>query len=380
MWKLSGIAEHPYNDHFKLHHRICLNILKHFGFGQGVMEARIKAEVEDLLGRVDDKKDEAFDPSFEITAAVSNVISSIIFGRSWSKDDPNFHEGLDIIHSFLSDDTNSIMIDFFPVVRYLPYYNQCIKNYKNLRKRWDSYIGNVIDDALKSDVENFCNLYLKEANISKIDIMEEDQLKNTIRDLFLAGTETTATTLLWFIIIMANNQGVQKRVQNELDRVVGSNRLPCLEDKPNLPITEAFILEAMRFKTLVPMALVHLTTKETIIDGVLIPSGVMVMPNIYSAHMNSEDWVDPEIFKIERFLNDDQTQVVNRDLIIPFSLGKRACLGEILAKQEIFLFTTSILHKYSILPKKCDEKIVVEEIIGITVSPSPFEARLVKRN
>ncbi|ESO03124.1 hypothetical protein HELRODRAFT_141144, partial [Helobdella robusta] len=367
--KLTGIIEHPYDKHFKIHHRICLNILKHFGFGRGVMEARIKVEVEDLIKRVKIKNGEAFNPLFEITAAVSNVICSIIFGKRWSKEDPKFQKGLELINSILLSSIDSMLINFFPIIRFLPSYKKSLNQLLDTFDKWDKYLENVINEAVTNDTEN-----------SQKDLFDKDQFTNTIRDLFIAGTETTATTLSWLIILMANNPDVQQKVQEELDRVVGLKRFPCLEDKTNLPITEATILEVMRFKTLVPLALPHLTTKETIIDGVLIPSNVMVMPNIYSAHMNSDDWDEPEKFKIERFLNEDQTQVINRDLIIPFSLGKRSCLGEILAKQELFLFTTALLQKFKMLPVEGETEIIVEETVGVTTSPSHFEARLVSRN
>ncbi|ESO03136.1 hypothetical protein HELRODRAFT_80892, partial [Helobdella robusta] len=369
------ILKYPYDDHFKTHHKISLNILKHFGFRQGIMESRIKIEVEDLVERIKNKNGQAFNPSFEITAAVSNVICSIIFGKGWSKDDPEFHKGLKILHSMISGSDDVLIINFFPVFRYLNYYKKFVNHEKELFNNWDCYIEKVIYRVLNNKkFENFCTMYLEETNNSNKDIFEKDQFTNTIRDLFIAGTETTATTLLWLILIMANNPDVQKKVQEEMDRVVGSKRLSSLEDKPNLPITEAFILELMRFKTLVPLALPHWTIKETVIDGLLIPKNVMVLPNIYSAHMSPTDWEEPEKFKIERFLNEDETQVIKRDAIIPFFLGgKRACLGEILAKQEIFLFAVTLLQKFKMLPKE-------DEVRGITTSPSPFEARLVYRD
>ncbi|ESO03160.1 hypothetical protein HELRODRAFT_80719, partial [Helobdella robusta] len=378
--KRSGIVKHPYDDHFKFHHRICINVLRNLGFGQGIMESRIKIEVEDLVRRIEMKNKQAFDPSFEIVSAVSNVICSIIFGKGWVKEDQEFLEGLNLMYSMINSANKSLIINFFPILRHFTYYKKIIDNEKVLFGRWQIYINKIVNRVVKTEEsENFCRLYLEEAKHFANVTFDEDQFIGTITDLFAAGVDTTATTLRWFIVMMANNQDVQKKIQDELERVVGLKKVPSLENKPNLPITEAAILEVMRFKTLLPFAFPHWTTKQTIIDNILIPNNVMVMPNLYSVHMNTDDWNEPEKFKIERFLNEDQTQVVRRDLIMPFSLGKRACLGEVLAKQEIFLFASTLLQKFNIVPSEGEEKIFVTEKIGLTNTPSPYKVRFICR-
>ncbi|ESO11058.1 hypothetical protein HELRODRAFT_132066, partial [Helobdella robusta] len=357
-----GIALHPYNDHFKTHHRICLDILRQFGYGQGIMEFRIKTEIENLIERIKLKNGVAFDPSFELTASVSNIISSIIFGKPWKKDDPEFLEGIRLTHEIIRGTTKHATISFFPVLRFLPYYRKNFLNFCFISESWNRYLGKIIDKTKNcQELESFCSAYIeKMETMNKLDELscanevDEVQLKQTIADLFLGGTETTATTLLWFIYFMANNLGIQEQIRNELDIVVGTNKLPSLNDKLQLPITEATILELMRIRTLVPLAVPHLTIKESVIDGNFIPSNTVVFVNLYSANMDPDVWNEPEKFKIERFLNEDQTKVVNRDQMISFSLGKRSCLGEILARQELLLYVSSLIQHFEILPPEGD--------------------------
>lgn len=91
--------------------------------------------------------------------------------------------------------------------------------------------------------------------------ISELQLKQILGDLFSAGMETIKSSLLWMIVFMLRNPEVKKRVQEELDAVVGRGRLPTVEDMPNLPYTETTILETLRMSNIVPLATTHSPTK-----------------------------------------------------------------------------------------------------------------------
>ncbi|ESN91650.1 hypothetical protein HELRODRAFT_108429 [Helobdella robusta] len=386
----AGIVEHVFDDHFKIHRRLSVNVLKNFGFGDSSMERIITHEVEDLVQRLKIKNGQPFNPEFELTAAASNVIGCMIFGKPWSKNDPEFLEGIDIMHSLVRGSFKSFLINFFPILRFLPTFKQVMRNIIAADKRWVDYIKRILKRvANEKNIKNFYTMYQSElkkmssnsnTETNNCDIDHEEQLISTIRDLFFGGTETTATTLQWMILNMANNQTVQDKIWKELDTVVGRERFPSWEDRKKLPLIEAAILEVMRIKTLAPLAVPHSTLRDCVVDGCFIPTGVMVMPNIYSVHMDPEEWPEPETFKIERFLSVDKTQIVNSDRIIPFSLGKRSCLGESMARQELFFFTSSLIHQFKILPPEGQKEIVSAEMPGgLTVHPAPFEVRLVAR-
>ena len=127
----------------------------------------------------------------------------------------------------------------------------------------DESLYQIFKKELETDPENF--------NKNEI----EERLLAFARDLFLAGTETTASTIRWFIVLMANHQDVQKQIRDEMDQVVGLKRHPSLEDKANLPLLEATLLELMRFKTLVPLV-AHSTLKDTYLNGMFIPARTVV--------------------------------------------------------------------------------------------------------
>ena len=246
------------------------------------MESRIRIEVENVLSRFRLKDGQAFDPSYETTASVSNVICSIIFGKRCSVDDPEFPELINIAHLEMRNLEKVKMVDFFPILRFFPVFRGAIKYHMILQERWRSYMKSLLESIVDvKDEDSFYKILKKELETeaeNKKDIAK--RLLAIVRDLFFAGTETTATTLLWFTVLMANHQDVQKQIRDEMDQVVGLKRHPSLEDKPNLPLLEAALLELLRFKTLVPMSVAHSTLKDTYLNGMFIPANTVV-PNVF---------------------------------------------------------------------------------------------------
>ena len=215
----------------------------------------------------------------------------------------------------------------------------------------------------------------------------------TLFDLFLAGSETTSTTLTWAVLYMVRYPGVQAGVQRELARVVGEDRwgqswcdvssnpavsrLPAMSDKPQLPYTEAVVMEIQRHANIVPLGLRHRITRDMVVSGQLVPAGTMVMP-LMAEILKGDYWGDGEVFRPERFL-DEAGQLRKEERFIPFSTGKRACLGEALARAELFLFLSSLLQHFTLLPA-VEGKLPPEEWqFGITSLPKPFKLKLKHR-
>jgi len=206
----------------------------------------------------------------------------------------------------------------------------------------------------------------------------KENLANTLMDMFLAGSETTSTTLTWAMLYMARYPSVQERVQEELDSVVGRGRSPSLRDRLELPYTEAVVMEIQRYANIVPQGVNHCSKKDVNIDGVIIPAGTLVMP-LFVEILKGSYWGDGTTFRPERFL-DAEGKCRKDEHLIPFSIGKRQCLGETLAKAELFLFFTGILQQFLIRPEVEGELPKEDYNNGITILPKPFKLRLCNRN
>uniref|UniRef100_A0A6I8NYZ5 Cytochrome P450 family 2 subfamily R member 1 n=1 Tax=Ornithorhynchus anatinus TaxID=9258 RepID=A0A6I8NYZ5_ORNAN len=164
--------------------------------------------------------------------------------------------------------------------------------------------------------------------------------------------------------------GMGGQVQKEIDQRVGPDRAPTLEDKPQMPYTEAVLHEVLRFCNIVPLGIFHATSKDTVIRGYSIPQGTMVITNLYSVHFDEKYWRNPEVFYPERFL-DSRGQFVKNEALIPFSLGKRHCLGEQLARMEMFLFFTGLLQQFHLrFPNEPVSPLKPK--LGMTLQPRPY--------
>ena len=106
--------------------------------------------------------------------------------------------------------------------------------------------------------------------------------------------------------------------------------------------------ETLRKSSITPFGLFHYAMEHTTVAGYTIPKGTWVAVNLHFIHNNPEIWGDPENFRPERFLSADGRTVVKNDNLIPFSVGRRVCIGEQIAKDSFFLFLTGIMQRFQI--------------------------------
>uniref|UniRef100_A0A3B4WYH3 Cytochrome P450 2K1-like n=1 Tax=Seriola lalandi dorsalis TaxID=1841481 RepID=A0A3B4WYH3_SERLL len=197
-----------------------------------------------------------------------------------------------------------------------------------------------------------------------------ENLMNTVLNLFAAGTDTTATTLRWGLLLMAKYPKIQDQVQEELSRVIGSRQVQ-VEDRKNLPFTDAVIHETQRLANIVPMALPHKTSQDVTFQGYFIKKGTTVYPLLTSVLYDDNEWEKPHTFHPAHFLDKDG-KFVKRDAFMPFSAGRRICLGEGLARMELFVFFTTLLQHFHFTPPPgvSEDELDLTPRVGFTLNPS----------
>ncbi|ODM87155.1 Methyl farnesoate epoxidase [Orchesella cincta] len=206
-------------------------------------------------------------------------------------------------------------------------------------------------------------------------------LEAVVADLFAAGSETSSNTLSFAMLYLILNQEAQQRAQKELDFVIGSSRQVSLSDKPSLPYTEATLLEILRLSSIAPLGLPHRMLADTMFHGYFLPKDVAVFSNLYAIHHDPTIWgEDVNEFRPERFLSEDETRVIHHEALMPFSVGRRACIGEVFARESLFLFLASILHRFNIESDPECLVLAVETVAGFAVEPKPFKFVLTLRN
>ena len=200
-----------------------------------------------------------------------------------------------------------------------------------------------------------------------------------MNELLAAGQETTTSTLCWIITYLLLYPEVQTRIQNEIDEVVGSGRKVTLKDRPELCYTEATILEALRIRSAGPISIPHCTTEDTKLGGFDIDNGTVVIVNIHSANMDESYWKNPEIFRPERLLNNNnELDLTKCSRIIAFGLGPRRCLGEHLAKLNIFLILSNLLQRCT-FTRVDTEPIDLTPIQLLSAKPKPVKFVVLER-
>uniref|UniRef100_A0ACB8FBZ0 Uncharacterized protein n=2 Tax=Sphaerodactylus townsendi TaxID=933632 RepID=A0ACB8FBZ0_9SAUR len=170
----------------------------------------------------------------------------------------------------------------------------------------------------------------------------KDNMVHSILELFGAGVDTTATTLYWALLYMAAYPNIQANVQKELDDVLGPSRIICYDDWKKLPYTFAVIHEVQRYSAIVPVTF-RKCTKDTVVQGFLIKKDTGVVGNLYSSLYDAEQWETPHRFNPHHFL-DEEGHFVSKEAFMPFSAGHRICLGDQLAKIELFITFASLLQ------------------------------------
>eukprot|EP01132_Coremiostelium_polycephalum_P003648 gene3648-4545_t len=168
-------------------------------------------------------------------------------------------------------------------------------------------------------------------------------------NLILAGTDTSSTSITWFMLLMANNPHVQEKIYDEINEVFknGSDTIDCILPKHmnKLPYLNATIKEVMRLKPVTPFGLSKICREDVQLEsGYYIPAGTQVLQNTFGLCYSSDYWVDPESFKPERFLGSE----THNDYFLPFSVGPRHCIGLNLAKEEIFSACGNIILNFKI--------------------------------
>jgi cytochrome P450 len=368
-----GINFTHWTESAKYYRKLTLTVLKDFGFGiNQEMDIRISQEVEEFITHIRKLNGCPFNPRPALKYGTANVVLSILFG---SESQAGIERSKLIDDAFDFIDNVDSRIDYAPIIRFLPSFRKKIQKLTGAHERLMAQIDKAIEQNKRNPSErNFVTRFIEieGPNYSHIDLMY------VLRDLSFAGADTVGITLLWALLELANHPKVLSRLQSEIDEVCSGDRAPSIDDKPRLPYTEAVMCEVMRRHTLVIYPVGRQALKDTEVCGYFIPRGCLTITNIYGAHMDPKVWGDPENFRPERFLDKDNN-VIRRNDIIPFNLGKRSCIGEILARQEFYLFLANIVKHFDVQPPEGQNSVSATEVYGLVVKPSPFKIRMIPR-
>lgn len=370
---------------WKLQRKIAEKALKDF-FGR-IIEDHVTTEVEKLLARLRSRVGKPLELGVEFDLAILNVICSLLFGVHYEPEDTEFERIIYFNKCFTEGLKPGQLVDVFPWLARFPLpglqklrHAVAIRDdildtkYAEHKATFDeNNIRDLTDAILKAkrefvDAEN-------EQNTS----LTEDHLKAILADSFIAGFKTTATNLRWVFVYLLNNPRVQARIDQELSPY---SKPPGLKDRPALQYLQATMAEVLRCASPVPIPIPHRVTADTNLCGYQIPKDTTVFLNLWGINHDPDWWEEPFEFKPERFFNAEglyEAPSTSRCSYIPFSAGRRVCLGESLSNAIQYLFVSSLLHEFIFeVPSGCAPP-DTEEVATAVLEPKPFQVILKRR-
>ena len=300
------------------------------------MEELIMDEVGQLSQRIDKDLGQPIPVKNLFNISVVNALWTLISGKRTSLDDP---ELIDLVHKMdelvVSSSSVSI-VNFFPALRFiapgLTGWTKSVNAVKPIvdyvQRIQDEHIDNFSKnrETLSEDPHDFIDAFLAqisddaEAKSFRGELGLQN-LRSDLLDLMIAGTETTSTALSWATLIMMKYPDIQAKVREEIHNNVGTSRSLSINDKPNLPYTEAVCQEVLRFRIIAPIGVPHMADTDIFINGHCIPKGTTIMSNLYRIVNNPEVFPNPKEFRPERFIGSDGKFLKN-DQNIAFSIGE----------------------------------------------------------
>ncbi|EIN06103.1 cytochrome P450 [Punctularia strigosozonata HHB-11173 SS5] len=187
-----------------------------------------------------------------------------------------------------------------------------------------------------------------------------------------------------FFLAMMLHPDVQKKAQEEIDRVVGPDRLPTLADREHLPYINALVKETMRWQVVLPQALPHVLREDDIHEGFFIPKGTICIPNVWGFLHDPATYRDPENFNPSRFLEAEGKPAETDSRLFCFGFGRRICPGRQLADASIFLQCAMSLAVFNIDKPLDNSGTAIEPVLdrtsGVVTHPTHFACTIKPRS
>lgn len=310
-----------------------MRALKQLGFGLNAMATKIEHEAAEMVKFFRVKADRGdsvlMNDSFDISMV--NLIWTMIAGCRSELDDVRLNSLKRYIHeSFHIIDLSGGILNQFPGIRHLFPKSSGFRPLVDALKPLWQFLGDSISEVDESydrstEPKSLIEFFLREMDLnqgSQGTSFNADQLLCMCLDLFQAGTETTSNTLVFGLIYMLNYPRVAQKMREELDSVVKKGNLPSVQHRSQLPYTMCVVNEILRLSTVAPLALIHRALKDVAFNDYVIRKDTLALVSIHSLHMDKDYWKDPEVFRPERFMNEEGDLINHEFNFLPFGHGE----------------------------------------------------------
>lgn len=376
---------------WNLHRKFLFNNLIAQGMGQSKTDQLIQEVGRETILLIQEQVGRDFDCFNILTVGATNVVTQLLYSKKYKINDEDYltmkeanEEMLQIwphLDAFLSGSVFKLWKGIL-----LGSWRKTIHSYRQLTtvimKMINERVCERVDPSFVSLTSNrdyldaFLNEYFNEEKSFTL-----NKVSDVIVNMFLAGTETTSSTLYFALNYMASYPQIQHRVQEEIDSKLGQNREPGIDDRVLLPFTEAVIDEVHRYSCILPFGLVRSNFKDETVADFLIKQRTNVIANNYAVTRDGRFFKYPNEFNPYNFYEekDGCGSHLKIDAHMPFSIGKRNCVGEPLARQELFIFFVQLMRAFEWLPPEGESKCDYQVIEQLPRYLRPYKIRAVER-
>uniref|UniRef100_A0A914I086 CYtochrome P450 family n=1 Tax=Globodera rostochiensis TaxID=31243 RepID=A0A914I086_GLORO len=386
-------------ERWRQHRRFALRVLRDFGLGKNLLQERILDELRAMFAKIDliiGQSDNEINLAEFVELSVASIINQLLFGFKF--DGENVADFYEIKH-LMDEHSEEVgghslfwMYILWPdLLRNVPWF-------KGKRLKFEGRITNfyryfdkrILDRKAKMErptefdaapSSDYVQAFLREK--ARNDGTEGHQFESTYQlgmmcfDLWVTGQETVVSVLSWGIAFLLNNEGPLAKMCEEIDQLLISDdtvtdgrRMITVADKAQLPYTRAVTNEILRCANIAPQNFLRTVGSDVeLANGFVLREGTCIVPQI-------SVFPEPERFNPDRFLDEDG-KLRRCDELIPFSIGKRQCIGESMARMELFLFVANIFSQYKVSAGKIRPEL--KRIPSAVAHCLPFTCRIEKR-
>ncbi|KAJ8297736.1 hypothetical protein KUTeg_024267 [Tegillarca granosa] len=366
------------------HRHFAMTTIKNLGLNDGTLEQYMLTEIDYLTLEIQGTKGDPFKITDLVLMSISNIMCRLMFGQRFDYSDSKFIKIVQSFNENLELSALSGALNFLPFLNYIPGDPCKIKVIKENQCIIDQFLFEFIqghketyeEDHTRDYIDAFLKKKYRERNLTSSTFSEE-QLLRCISDLFIAGTHTTSTSIQWGLLFLITHSDVQTKMRYEMDKVLGTSRWPRYENRHSLPFCQAVVSEVLRCGNIAPITLPHGVNYDIEFRGYKIHQNAILFLNQDSVLSDPLIFDQPELFNPSRFI-DNNGALMREEKIVSFSLGRRACLGEAVARMELFLYLTHLVKRFEFLPEDVNECPNMNGILGINRTPTPYRLKAVR--
>ncbi|GAB6027679.1 Cytochrome P450 2 sub R member 1 [Chamberlinius hualienensis] len=368
--------------------RTTVQCLRNTGMGRKSMEDIIKDSIQMLTDDLIISNDKVVPMNSMFYSTIFRINWSFIQGYSGLDENDKMKKLAKITKKVVHHLGTNDAVNVFPWLRFVPPNGFGFRKFQKCNNKLKSLLRNLIHERMErspnGEESDFIDFYIAEIKKHTKDGEETapfdtEHIIGTVWDMFLAGGDTVNVTTQWGFLYLGYFDEVQKKLQSELDTVIGKQRLLTISDFPQLPYLDAVVKEIHRMASILPLSVPHCPNENFKINGYTIPKGTTCLQNMYAVHHDPILWDEPEKFKPERFLTIDD-KPISPPYFMPFSIGPRLCIGQAVAEMELKFMFGVLFHKFSFLLPPNQPKPTLKRYTGIISNTETYSLLVKIRN